>query len=229
MMALLKVLKFAIFVQVAAASSIGGLTDCTMNTYAMNNSCRQYATCFCIQILKKKAGSSLNNKCMFQMFASRPTTDNSHTKPTSFYQTKKQARHILAPMVAQSDLPFRLMCEQLYNVDLSYTQMIHAYNFVESNGETFRRNHLDVYDKSIIRDVILGNVDSKTLIFTQSQRNALEGLEEDDIEASRQRVINALQRKDDSLEKTLEIKPCVVQIAAHDPNVAANGAGMILE
>lgn len=233
MMALLKVLKFAIFVRVAAANSIGGLTDYTVNTYAMNNSCRQYATCFCIQIKKKKAGSSLNNKSIFQMFASRPTTENisenSHTKPTSFYQTRKQARHILAPMVVQSDLPFRLMCEQLYNVDLSYTQMIHAYNFVESNGETFRRNHLDVYDKSIIRDVILGNVDSKTLIFTQSQRNALEGLEEDDIEASRQRVINALQRKNDSLEKTLQIKPCVVQIAAHDPNVAANCAEMILE
>ncbi|EED95728.1 predicted protein [Thalassiosira pseudonana CCMP1335] len=88
---------------------------------------------------------------------------------TSFYERLGSPKHILAPMVAQSDLPFRLMCEQLYNVDLSYTQMIHASNFADVNGEPFRTNHLDV------------------------------------------------------------IKPTVVQIAAHDPDVAVEAALMILE
>lgn len=34
----------------------------------------------------------------------------------SFYQRLNSPKSVLAPMVAQSDLPFRLMCEQLYNV-----------------------------------------------------------------------------------------------------------------
>jgi len=179
------------------------------------------ATCFCSHHNKRRLkvklfASTTGSKC------------DTHQQPPTFYQRINQPRHILAPMVAQSDLPFRLMCEQLYNVDLSYTQMIHAYNFAENGGETFRRNHLDVYDRSLVRDVLLG-VDSSALIFTQSQRNALEGLDKSDIEAARRRIISALQAKNNSLEMTLEVKPCVVQIATHDPDVAAKAANMILE
>ena len=186
-------------------------------------------TCFC---LHQNSPITNRRKLNFKHFAStaedNSDTDSQQTAP--FYQRINQPRHILAPMVAQSDLPFRLMCEQLYNVDLSYTQMIHAHNFADKNGDTFRRNHLDVYDESLVRDVLLGSADSNALIFTQSQRNALEGLNESDIEASRQRILSALQTKNNSPETTLfEVKPTVVQIAAHDPDVAANAAEVILE
>lgn len=188
-------------------------------------------TCFCMH---KNPPAIGRRKLNFKHFAStaEDNGDADIQQKTPFYQRINQPRHILAPMVAQSDLPFRLMCEQLYNVDLSYTQMIHAHNFADKNGDTFRRNHLDVYDESLVRDVLQGSADSSTLIFTQSQRNALEGLKESDIEASRQRIRSALQTKNNNSPETtslFEVKPTVVQIAAHDPDVAANAAELILE
>mmetsp|Transcript_26375 Transcript_26375/g.55084 ORF Transcript_26375/g.55084 Transcript_26375/m.55084 type:complete len:637 (-) Transcript_26375:24-1934(-) len=148
----------------------------------------------------------------------------------SFYQRTHSPKHILAPMVAQSDLPFRLMCEQLYDVHLSYTQMIHAHNFAEENGETFRTNHLDVYPQSIARDILLGRVDRHVIVLTSPQVNALKGLSEDDIEEARKRIMSAIARSQGiGSEPTLEIKPTVVQIASHDPDVAVRAAMMILE
>lgn len=144
----------------------------------------------------------------------------------SFYQKLGSPKHILAPMVAQSDLAFRLMCEQLYDVDLSYTQMIHAYNFVESNGETFRRHHLDVYPHSLLRDVLLGKSNRCDILPSKAQLNALQGLSESDIDASRRRILDAL---DKSGRKSFAMKPTVVQIAAHDPQVATEAALLILE
>lgn len=194
-----------------------------------NVATRNSRTCFCVH---KNPPIINRRKLNFKHFASTAESngDADTQQKTPFYQRINQPRHILAPMVAQSDLPFRLMCEQLYNVDLSYTQMIHAHNFADKNGDTFRRNHLDVYDESLVRDVLLGSADSNALIFTQSQRNALEGLDESDIEASRQRIISALQQKNNSPGATLfEVKPTVVQIAAHDPDVAAKAAELILE
>ena len=90
------------------------------------------------------------------------SSSNESKQSSSFYRTLGSPQNILAPMVAQSDLPFRLMCEQLYNVDLSYTQMIHAYNFVETNGDVFRKHHLDVYPHSLVKNVLLGNVDTSS-------------------------------------------------------------------
>lgn len=189
-----------------------------------------HETCFCLQ---KNPPKIDRRKLNFKHFAStaEDSGDAGTQHKTPFYQRINQPRHILAPMVAQSDLPFRLMCEQLYNVDLSYTQMIHAHNFADINGNTFRRNHLDVYDGSLVRDVLLGSADSNALIFTESQRNALEGLKESDIEASRQRILSALQTKNNNSPETtlFEVKPTVVQIAAHDPDVAVRAAEMILE
>ena len=186
---------------------------------------RKHRICFC-------STTTYEHNILYQTSNLKQSISVSATNSdgeTSFYESLNSPKNILAPMVAQSDLPFRLMCEQLYNVDLSYTQMIHAHNFAGYGGETFRRNHLDVYDKSLVRDVLLGSADSNALIFTQSQRNALDGLDESDIESSRQRIISALQRKNNSLEATLEVKPCVVQIAAHDPDEATKAADMILE
>lgn len=149
---------------------------------------------------------------------------------TSFYERLGSPKHILAPMVAQSDLPFRLMCEQLYNVDLSYTQMIHASNFADVNGEPFRTNHLDVYEHSLVRDVLLGDNARRRgeVIVMPSQVNAIEGLDESDVDAARDRVLTALKNASSSNQMP-SIKPTVVQIAAHDPDVAVEAALMILE
>ena len=155
------------------------------------------------------------------------------TSPPTFYERLNSPKHILAPMVAQSDLPFRLMCEQLYNVDLSYTQMIHAYNFVEANGEIFRANHLDVYPQSAVRDVLLGKEDGSMLMVSQSQSNALKGLSVDDIKQSRKRILTAIAQSKGieslSEDSEIEVKSTIVQIAAHDPDVAVDAAMMILE
>lgn len=155
-----------------------------------------------------------------------------HAPSPTFYQRLNSPKHILAPMVAQSDLPFRLMCEQLYNVDLSYTQMIHAVNFVATHGETFRANHLDVYPQSIVRDILLGRGDRSALLMSSSQVNAIEGLCHNDIEQSRQRILNAISKDKGGIvlsESAIEVKPTVVQIATHDPDVAVKAANMILE
>ncbi|KAL7543120.1 hypothetical protein ACHAXR_012544 [Thalassiosira sp. AJA248-18] len=130
-------------------------------------------------------------------------------------------------MVAQSDLPFRLMCEQLYNVDLSYTQMLHAYNFVEQNGETFRTSHLDVYPQSSIRGILTGHEDRSSLMVTPSQVNALEGMNDNEVDQSRKRILAAISESKGP--NPIEVKPTVVQIAAHDPDVAVKAAMMILE
>ena len=177
--------------------------------------------CFCSatskQISNRKQSTSVS------------ATTNSDGE-SSFYESLNSPRHILAPMVAQSDLPFRLMCEQLYNVDLSYTQMIHAYNFVEPNGEIFRTNHLDVYDQSTVRDVLLGKEDSSVLMITPSQSNAIKGLSESDIEQSRRRILAAIAKKTGNSNGDIPpIKRTIVQIAGHNPDIAVRAANMILE
>lgn len=144
----------------------------------------------------------------------------------SFYQMLGSPKHVLAPMVAQSDLAFRLMCETLYDVDLSYTQMIHAYNFVESNGETFRKHHLDVYPHSLLRGVLSGNFNTDHILPSKAQLNALQGLSKSDIDASRRRILEALHK---SGQEPFNTKPTVVQIAAHDPKVATEAALLLIE
>ena len=154
------------------------------------------------------------------------------TPSPTFYQRLNSPRHILAPMVAQSDMPFRLMCEQLYAVALSYTQMIHAVNFAAPHGETFRTNHLDVYPQSIVRDVLLGNGDRGAILVSSSQVNAISGLCHNDIEQSRKRILDAISEKKGIAvvsESSIDVKPTVVQIAAHDPDIAVKAANMILE
>jgi hypothetical protein len=150
----------------------------------------------------------------------------------NFYQRLKSPKNILAPMVAQSDLPFRLMCEQLYNVDLSYTQMIHAYNFIKPGCETFRTNHLDVYPYPTIKDVLLGKKDGNDLIVTPSQRYAMAGLDHCEIAQARTRILTTIAEHkgvQGVSETTIDSKPTVVQIAAHDPDVAIKAAMAILE
>ena len=183
--------------------------------------------CFCPTTSKHehKICQSSNSRRSISISA----TTNSDEE-TSFYKRLNSPKHILAPMVAQSDLPFRLMCEQLYNVDLSYTQMIHAYNFVEPNGDIFRTNHLDVYDHSTVRNVLLGIEDSSVLMKAPSQSNAIKGLSESDIEQSRMRILAAIAKQTGNSNGDIPpIKRTIVQIAGHNPNIAVRAANMILE
>ena len=182
--------------------------------------------CFCRR--------TLNHRRILRVYKSAKNSIDNDAKLQSpiFYQQLNSPKNILAPMVAQSDLPFRLMCEQLFNVDLSYTQMIHAYNFVKPGCETFRTNHLDVYPHSIIKDVILGKQDGHDLIVTPSQVFAMKGLDQHEIEEARARVLDAIaKRKGVQVvsESSIDTKPTIVQIAAHDPDVAVQAAMAILE
>ena len=52
-------------------------------------------------------------------------------------------RFVSAPMVDQSDLPFRLMVKQ-HGADLAYTQMLHARNFCRD--KTYQRDCIDWHD-----------------------------------------------------------------------------------
>jgi hypothetical protein len=107
--------------------------------------------------------------------------------------------------------------------------MIHAYNFVESNGEVFRRNHLDVYPHSVVRNILLGNTDRGDIPLSNSQLNALRGLSESDVDASRRRILESINENESGESNFFPIKPTVVQIAAHDPDIAAEAALLILD
>ena len=129
-------------------------------------------------------------------------------------------------MVAQSDLPYRLLCEHLGGVGLSYTQMIHAANFVVGNGETFRSNHLDVYPLGNAEGVLDGRAgETSSLVVAESQARALEGLSGGDVEGARRRILAGLGGADGGPL----VKPTVVQIAGSDASVALEAARMILD
>lgn len=182
--------------------------------------------CFCWRAMKQQ------RMLRTYLSAENPINGEANLSPPKFYQRLNCPKNILAPMVAQSDLPFRLMCEQLYNVDLSYTQMIHAYNFIKPGCETFRTNHLDVYPHSITTDVLFGNHDREDLIVTPSQIYAMKGIDHHEIEAARSRILSVIAKSKgihDVSELKINTKPTVVQIAAHDPDVAVEAAMVILE
>jgi hypothetical protein len=56
-------------------------------------------------------------------------------------QPNKPIVGVMAPMVAASDYPFRVLLREHCGVDLLYTQMIHSKNFV--NDDNFRKWHCD--------------------------------------------------------------------------------------
>lgn len=62
----------------------------------------------------------------------------------------RTVRTVAAPMVAQSDRAFRQLVRQ-NGCDATYTQMIHAKNFVKS--DKFRVNHLDVFPRDFSNEL----------------------------------------------------------------------------
>merc|ERR1740124_499311 len=83
-----------------------------------------------------------NDKSNPKSTASTPTSKPTPTATPTYWERLGEPKHIMAPMVAQSDLAFRILCRR-YGTDLCYTQMIHSRNFGRSID--FQNNHLDVY------------------------------------------------------------------------------------
>ena len=95
----------------------------------------------------KKSTTSIagrhDRKWTTQRFSSTSSNESSSSPLNEYWtHTLNSPKHVMAPMVAQSDLPFRLLCRK-YDTNLCYTQMIHSQNFNKS--ETFQKNHLDTY------------------------------------------------------------------------------------
>lgn len=64
------------------------------------------------------------------------------SKYSSYWERLGSPKCVMAPMVAQSDLPFRRLC-RAYGAELCFTQMIHSFNLVKS--KSFLDAQLDVY------------------------------------------------------------------------------------
>ena len=147
----------------------------------------------------------------------------------SYFDRIGRPRTVLAPMVSQSDLPFRLLCRK-YGAELAYTQMIHAKNYGRS--EDFRSNHLDIYAPG----QSIGGVD----VPSGAQMNCLDGRSRDfgpgGFDSYRKRLIEEGFAEDDasfinpvSPIAYPEEGPVVVQLAGHDPTLVADAALDIVE
>ena len=113
----------------------------------------------------------------------------------------KPIRSVMAPMVAASDYPFRLFLRSRCGVDMTYTQMIHASNYIKS--KTFRKNHLDLFETGKIYPKLL-----------PSQISCLEGI---------------LPLPDIENYKEEPSSPNMVQLAGNDVDQVVETALLILE
>mmetsp|Transcript_60489 Transcript_60489/g.148409 ORF Transcript_60489/g.148409 Transcript_60489/m.148409 type:complete len:552 (-) Transcript_60489:135-1790(-) len=118
-------------------------------------------------------------------------------------------RHVMAPMVAASDYPYRLLLRRYGDVDLVYTQMLHAKNFV--NAESFRKHHLDLFE---------AGVPYHKEPYTYAQADCL-GLINDDDNNSNNDSYSRPEVKDDA--------PVMVQVAGHDVDLVVQTAQMLYE
>lgn len=68
---------------------------------------------------------------------------------------------VVAPMVDQSDLPFRMLCRQ-YGANLCFTPMIHAKLYVSNKGyrERFLIDKTPPEDRPLIAQICGGDVDT---------------------------------------------------------------------
>jgi tRNA-dihydrouridine synthase len=71
-----------------------------------------------------------------QANATQSIVDLQRTDPYAFYRSIGSPKFIVAPMVDQSELPYRMLTRR-YKADLCYTPMLHSRIFSES--ETYRK------------------------------------------------------------------------------------------
>lgn len=83
--------------------------------------------------------------------------------PAAWWRSLGSPRYVLAPMVDQSELPFRLLCRR-YGAELGYTPMLHAAHFAKSAAH--RERNFDPEPSGADRPLIaqLAGCDAATLI-----------------------------------------------------------------
>lgn len=118
-------------------------------------------------------------------------------------------RTVAAPMVAASDYPFRCLCRQHGNVDLVFTQMLHARNLIRD--AKFRANHLDLHEYD-------GDGGGSEEPLLDAQLNFLKGSNESD---GRTKISDHM--------KPHASGPVVVQLAGNSVDLVVEAAGLILE
>jgi len=64
------------------------------------------------------------------------------SKKCDFYEKIGRPKFVVAPMVQQSELAFRLLCRQ-HGATLAFTPMIHSKLFSEPRGHNFRKENFD--------------------------------------------------------------------------------------
>ncbi|UKK00193.2 tRNA-dihydrouridine(20a/20b) synthase (NAD(P)(+)) [Theileria orientalis] len=97
-------------------------------------------------------------------------TENEYTKDKnkeswSFWDSLNRPKYVVAPMVDQSELPFRLLCRR-YSAHLAYTPMLHAKIFSENENYRNVHFHTSSDDKPLIAQ-FCGN-DPKTFVLASS-------------------------------------------------------------
>lgn len=82
-------------------------------------------------------------------FSSTKDSESSHLKQGLILPSHPNfpIRHVMAPMVAASDYPFRHFLREYCGVDLTFTQMFHCKNFL--NDAKFRLAHLDLWEAGV--------------------------------------------------------------------------------
>ena len=119
---------------------------------------------------------------------------------------EKPIHSIMAPMVAASDYPFRLLCRQ-HGVDLCMTQMMHARNCLKSRD--FQLAHFDFIDRPST-----ANSDSRLYEhLLPSQQSCIAGMEEYLYTGAHH----------------VEGGPLIVQLAGSEPTLMVDAAQLILD
>ena len=136
-----------------------------------------------------------------KLLSSVPTTAHEQQGLILPSHPDKMIRSVMAPMVSASDYPFRHFLSKYHGVDLTFTQMLHAHNFVV--GKVYRECHLDLWETG-----------KQYPDFLPSQLACLEGFE---------------NLPNGPTENDTKDMPVIVQLAGHDVDTVLRAATRILE
>ncbi|XP_954457.1 uncharacterized protein TA21490 [Theileria annulata] len=104
-----------------------------------------------------------------------PDLSNVRMDPWSFWKSINSPKFIVAPMVDQSELPFRLLCRR-YSADLAYTPMLHAKIFSENENYRNIHFHTSSDDKPLIAQ-FCGNDPSAFILASSYIKNDVSAID----------------------------------------------------